>query len=786
MAKPDHAIDPRRGMNLTVRETPDRRRGTNLTTRAMTIRPNTLDQDARTVEAVIATERRATVFDYRSWRRVEEILLMRGVEIPEHIVMLDSHQRWSTDDIRGSIRSIRVEGEQLIGTLHFAEDEASNRAWDLVRGGHLTDISTGNQGLDRVEISPNTTQRVDGKTYTAGELPLIITRRWRPQEGSLVPIGADPDSKIREQAGPAPESDPFSQESSAMDETLREYLETLGLRAAATDEQAQQFFESLAGPDRVRAEGVRDGWFDPDAVTQRSATPPAGSTPASRAAAGGEPPAGSTTTSRSADTAAGGEPGPDEATIRAEATAAERQRQVDLRQMAADDVPEEILTRAINEGWTTERAAPEFLRAVRDRRGTGVPASGPAVHVRGATTLPMLQAAMITRAGLDPVQHFARFDAGGCYHPFLEGESREPLTRAAEQGWRYRDMSMVDICREACRLDGREIPVGRRETIRAAVSGGSLSAIFSTTVNARLMASYVEAGDSTERWVRVNANVPDFKTNERGMLGKMGALAKLPRGKAADHAEWSDQKEEYKVARYARQFACDEQDIIDDRFDALVTAPQELGAAARRLRPDLVYAILLSNAALGADSITLFHATSHGGNLITTPMGADGAGIKALILKMTKQTQDGVQLNLQPRFLLVPQDLRFTARQALGSSILIATDMASDASTQAGNANVLQYEDIDIISENRLGAAGVTDPATGTSYTGTATNFVLAASPSAAPTIEVGYLRDTGQAPSVRTYTFDKGQYGVGWDVKLDIGAKALDYRGLAKSTGAG
>ena len=100
------------------------------------------------------------------------------------------------------------------------------------------------------------------------------------------------------------------------------------------------------------------------------------------------------------------------------------------------------------------------------------------------------------------------------------------------------------------------------------------------------------------------------------MMGKFGSLTKHGRGGTADDLATSDSKEEYKIARYSGKFTVDEMDIIDDRFGAIEgSTPSEIGNAARALRPDLVYAILLANAAL-VDTGLLFNNT-----VITTAGG---------------------------------------------------------------------------------------------------------------------------------------------------------------------
>jgi len=353
-----------------------------------------------------------------------------------------------------------------------------------------------------------------------------------------------------------------------------------------------------------------------------------------------------------------------------------------------------------------------------------------------------------------------------------------------ELGNQFRDMSLFDICRAANALSGAKDPrTGTRphtrgEHIRAAVSGSALTNIFTTSVNAKLMQAYLEAPDTTGLFVR-EVDVADFKTNERIGFGKSGALQKLARGNEAKHAAFSDEKEEYKICRYASQFVVDEQDIIDDNMSALTSAPTEMGPAAKRLRPDLVYSELLANGNL-SDAVALFAVSTHA-NLTTAALAS--SALQAAVVAMAQQKYDGVRLNLRPNVLIVPPDLEFTARALLHSAELF---IKGDTDGVAPSRNVIADLNLNLIVEGRIDAVGVTNPSSGTALTGSATNWFLAASPVSARTIEVGYLAGTGRAPQLRSFVLDKGQWGIGWDIKMDIGVAALDWRGMHKSTGAG
>lgn len=155
--------------------------------------PATLNEQARTVGVILATEAPVTVYDW-DYGRVDEVLLMSGVEIPTsgQVPMLDSHNRWSVDDQIGSLRALSVQGDALYAEAHFSS--TAEDAFTLVREGHLTDISVGYRVLERVFVPENTTQTIAGKSFTG---PIKVVTRWEVKEGSFTPIGADKNAKTR-------------------------------------------------------------------------------------------------------------------------------------------------------------------------------------------------------------------------------------------------------------------------------------------------------------------------------------------------------------------------------------------------------------------------------------------------------------------------------------------------------------------------------------------------------------------------------------------------------------
>ncbi|GAG36634.1 unnamed protein product, partial [marine sediment metagenome] len=175
------------------------------------------------------------------------------------------------------------------------------------------------------------------------------------------------------------------------------------------------------------------------------------------------------------------------------------------------------------------------------------------------------------------------------------------------------------------------------------------------------------------------------------------------------------------------------------------------------------------------DDVDLFHATHAN---LSTGNALTAATLQVGITAMAKLTQSGVNLNLKPGFLIVPQDLYFAAAIILESAERVI------ASTSGGTFNPLRDQNIALVSDNRMGVAGVTDPATGEVHAGTATNWMLACPGGSGQTIEVGYVAGTGRMPTMRSFVLDQGQWGIGWDILLDIGVKALRWEGMHWAAG--
>ena len=108
------------------------------------IRQETAKEDARSVEVVIATENPVERYDEYRGIVVREILEMDGIVFRggrTQLPIVDSHDRSSVANVLGSVRNMRIEGDELVGDAYFASDEESQRAFKKLREGHLPDFS---------------------------------------------------------------------------------------------------------------------------------------------------------------------------------------------------------------------------------------------------------------------------------------------------------------------------------------------------------------------------------------------------------------------------------------------------------------------------------------------------------------------------------------------------------------------------------------------------------------------------------------------------------------------
>lgn len=415
------------------------------------------------------------------------------------------------------------------------------------------------------------------------------------------------------------------------------------------------------------------------------------------------------------------------------------------------------------------------LHALRNSR----PAA-PAVHAtsrdRRATLAAICGGAML-RAGVALDSTFLATDntreaflAAGLPTTFCENLNAETRQRAMNDAHEFRSLSLVDLAAEAMRLDGMEVPRNRRALIQASFSSNSLSVIFGLTIGARALQAYSEAVSTVGGWTET-ATVPDFEDHKRPKLENMESLDHLPPGGEANHAKRSAKAETVAADRYAKQYAIDEQDMMGDNLGLLQRSPREMGLAAARLVPDLVYYVILSNPTLTSTGRALFNTTD-GTTAVSGALGTVG-NLGVLIAAMQKLQQNGINLNMLPTHLITGAELADTAVRLVGSGVI-----SNDSGL--GSTNPIARYGIAPVADARI-SNGVRHPKTKALATGSATNYYLV--DRANTPIEIQFVEGSGMMPLVRVTPLTQGKWGMHVDCKHDVGVGVVQALGMMRGT---
>lgn len=566
---------------------------------------------------------------------------------------------------------------------------------------------------------------------------------------------------------------------SNMSTKLRKYLESIGLKASATEAQAWAFLATLEGEQAVEArrlaaedegadagEGARafvdedgDGRCDNCGETEENCTCESGDGEA--AAEDGDDEEEENQARGRGGSAGEGAGGADAARLAADARAAERRRVTSIINLGSRfGMPEAWIQRHIVNGTS--------VRAVKD-----------AILERQAATRAPVRIAVGEDLNRSTI-------AAACADALLaEPMRRERLTlaRMAEDGRlverpphpraaRFTGMSASEICRAFLAAHGVPVAGVHRNRIAQMIFDRSILAAHGTsdfpqtlanTLGMSLTRQYQELQPQWPLFC-VRGTAPDFKAITRVSFGEVPNLEEVKEGEEYTEFTIGERAETYSLVKRGKKFALTWEAIVNDALDAFMRIPSQMIVAARRGEDDQAFGVLTTNADM-ADEVALFHADHD--NLASTTAEKGAPTVARLNLaRAAMATQTGISedvtLNLVPRYILAPWALSGTIDQLLNS-------IADPAGTHAGVANTWNGK-LTPIYNARLDASSVTA-------------WYLACDPSMIDTIEVGFLAGY-ESPTIQTIDAvspDRREFYI----KHICTAKALDWRGLRKNPGA-
>lgn len=345
-------------------------------------------------------------------------------------------------------------------------------------------------------------------------------------------------------------------------------------------------------------------------------------------------------------------------------------------------------------------------------------------------------------------------------HRFNPDKYKLPAGPEGDRAASYRGLSLLEIGRECCEIRGlkhRGLSKMKVAELAFRAGGQHTSAdfplILANVANKTLRDAYQETPQTFTMLGR-RGTIPDFKPVSRTQLGAVSTLVKVNEAGEYTYGTVGEAAESFKLGTYGKILSFTRQAMVNDDTNAFSRIPAAFGASARRMESDVFWAVVTANANM-ADGVALFHATHAN---LGAQILADATDVDELyqLISLQKGLAQEV-LNLQPRFLVVPNQLAVKAWQL----VVATTQPAQDANTNPFKGR------LEPVVEPRLSAAS-------------ASIWYMFADPAQIDTIEYAYLEGE-EGPQVETKD--------GWDVdgmeikcRSDFAAKAIDWRGMAKS----
>lgn len=369
--------------------------------------------------------------------------------------------------------------------------------------------------------------------------------------------------------------------------------------------------------------------------------------------------------------------------------------------------------------------------------------------------------------------------------PSLKADGRrdegESLVRAAEEAIMVRarvkgadntegarqftGMTLFDIGRELLEASGTNVRGMSRQKIaaRAMHTTSDLPLILENVMNKNLLDAYHET-PRTFMNLGHRSTVNDFRDKHLYRMGDAPSLKPLGENGEYKSGTFSEGKESYAIDTFARKIAFTRKMLINDDMSALDRVPRMFGPAGARLENDIVWGLLLNYDFLKGkaasvvmnDGKALFHADHN--NLLAAGSALSKDSLNALRKLGRKQkTLDGNFMNVLYNAIAVPEELESDAEDLLLPRI-VAAKIEDQAPRQK----------MEIIVEPRLSVISQT---------------AWYAFSSMIDTFEYAYL--SGEEEMYTEVVTSTDVDGLEVKVRKDFGAGLVDWRGMAKATGA-
>lgn len=339
------------------------------------------------------------------------------------------------------------------------------------------------------------------------------------------------------------------------------------------------------------------------------------------------------------------------------------------------------------------------------------------------------------------------------------------FNKPTELSQRFRGDTLLDMAKESLRVRGID-PRGRskNEIAGIALQGAMDRGLHSTADFPLILGNTVRKvlrdnfaiQQSDYLWMTRNITVTDYKAITRYGMSSGPGLLEVKEGGEYKRGTLTENGQDMKIGKFGRIFGVTREVIVNDDIGAFNDIPRMWGQAANNLVAKQVWATILGNPVM-ADGLTLFHA-SHG-NLMTGS-ALDIANLELAVsmleaaTRFTAPGEDAEYIGQQAKYILVGPALKYAAIRLTTSVDAIV------------NSAVNPFSYLTVKSDPRI----------------TGSQWYVTTDPSL--TDAIGILQMAGEeGPQLDERNgFDVD--GIEYKVRLDTGAKMLDYRWIVKNPG--
>lgn len=331
---------------------------------------------------------------------------------------------------------------------------------------------------------------------------------------------------------------------------------------------------------------------------------------------------------------------------------------------------------------------------------------------------------------------------------------------ASSEGMQH--MTLRDIAQQL--MKDKRAGRNQEDLFRASFghSSSDFPKLLENVANKTMLAAFAEERTTYQQWCRIGT-ASDFKAMSMVTLSEAQNLVEIPEGKNAEESTIGERAETIRLRTFGRRISFGRQMLLNDDLGAFAAVPMLIGQAAARVPEDLAYVALNGAASTNMSDGVAFFATARG-NLAASGgalgQGTLEAGITAMQLARGFG-RDKAELEIQPKYLLVPTGLQFVAKQLMTSQVKVG-GTNGEPNTVAGM--------LEPINSSRMHRASTTA-------------WYLAADPNVAPAVQVNFLN--GQREPIITEVGEGSILGLTYEVVFDCGAALVQPEGAYRNAGA-